>query len=207
MTTEENKLQILKKVEDGTLSIEEGADLLSMFDRVEETHSATAETGSMEVMDTPLEPLPTEVPAGWKALWSILIWLGVAAMGGSGYWLISSYQRSGLRWGFWFAFLFLAISTAIVYFGWKLVSGRWLGVRVHSTEEGTETRLKFWMPFPINLGLWAFDTFGEYIPAEVKEKRYDSILRDLDQSMEKNEVLVIDVDDNGSKNLKINMDF
>jgi hypothetical protein len=207
MTTEENKLQILKKVEDGTLSIEEGADLLSMFDRVDEVHSSSGVSSRAEVMDTPLEAPPTEVPAGWKALWSMLIWLGVAFMGGSGYWLVSSYQRSGMRWGFWFAFLFLALSTALVYFGWKLVSGRWLAVRVRSIENGTEKRFKFCAPFPIHLGLWAFTTFGEYIPAAVKEKGYESILRDLDQSLQENEIFVIDLDGDGSEKMNFNINF
>jgi hypothetical protein len=33
MTADENKLEILKKVENGTLSVEEGADLIGILDR------------------------------------------------------------------------------------------------------------------------------------------------------------------------------
>jgi hypothetical protein len=206
MTTDENKLQILRKVESGTLSIEEGADLLSILDRAE-SEPVPEETKTDEPMNLSIETIAAEVPAGWRALWSIFIWLGVIFMGASGYWLYSSYARSGMGWGFWFAFIFLFLSAAIVFFGWRLVAGRWLVARVNSKENGEVKRYKFWAPLPIHMGIWAFKTFGKYMPEDVLDKHYDQFLVELDNSLSEDEVFVVDLDGDDQHKTHINLKF
>jgi hypothetical protein len=197
MTTEENKLSILKKVEDGTLTIEEGADLLAILERGQGT-AAPQEPLTGEVIDPVKEdPIPDQVPAGWRAAWSFFIWLGVVFMGASGYWLWSSYARSGLGVGFWFALVFLILSSAIVFFGWRLVAGRWMAVRIVSRDEGKPSRHLFWAPLPLHLGIWVFKTFDKYMPEDVKEQQYDQMLVEMDKSLNKDEVFKIDIDSEG----------
>lgn len=203
MTTDENKLQILKKVENGTLSIEEGADLLAILERNET--ETKPERVAAEVIE-PANPLPDKVPAGWMVGWSFFIWLGVIFMGASGYWLISSYTRSSLGVGFWFALVFLVLSTAIVFFGWRLVAGRWMVLRVSSKKEDVAKRYFFWVPFPIHLGIWVFKNFAKYMPEEVKEKNYDQVLADLDSSLGKGEIFQIEIDGNGKTGFTIETD-
>ena len=50
MTSDENRLEILKKVEEGTLSVEEGSDLIGILERAEKAKQAP------EVMD-PIPPV------------------------------------------------------------------------------------------------------------------------------------------------------
>lgn len=201
MTSDENKLQILKKVENGTLSIEEGADLLAILEK--STREPVAQSiDAKEPVDA--SALPERVPAGWQALWSLFIWIGVVFMGASAYWLYSSYARSGMGWGFWVAFIFLFLSTSIVYFGWRLVAGRWMVVRISSKEGESAKRFLFWAPLPIHMGIWVFKTFGKYMPDEVVEKHYESILLEMDHSLGKDEFFTIDID--GDQHVRINME-
>lgn len=208
MTTDEKRLQVLKRVEDGVLSIEEGADLLSLIDRADENEKSNEVEHGKGTAEFLVEKMAGKVPAGWKALWSAFIWIGVILMGVSGFWLISSYNRSGMGWGFWFALLFLALSVMVVYFGWRLVSGRWMMARVRSVEDGEEKRIKFWAPVPIHMGIWAFKTFGKYMPDDVQEKDYCKILEDLDQSIGEGEVFAVEFDGDGHQNVqfKLQMD-
>jgi hypothetical protein len=208
MTIDENKLQILKKVEDGTLSVEEGADLLSILDYGTTMKPDTAVHAAVEIPDEKKIMTTSQVPAGWKALWSLFIWIGVAAMGGTGYWLYSSYARSGLGWGFWFALIFLSLSIAIVFFGWRLIAGRWLVASIRANEKDNSTRLyKFWAPLPIHMGIWVFQTFGQYMPEKVIEKHYDQVLADLDKSLKGDEIFQIDINGEGHKKSEFSVRF
>jgi hypothetical protein len=206
MTTDENKLQILKKVENGTLSIEEGADLLAILERSEKRESNAVPLAGEAIVNEQDNTTPKKVPAGWMVGWSFFIWLGVIFMGVSGYWLLSSYTRSGLGVGFWFALVFLVLSTAIVFFGWRLVAGRWMVLRVSSKKEDVTKRYFFWVPFPIHLGIWVFKNFAKYIPEEIKEKNYDQVLADLDSSLGKGEIFQIEIDGNGKTGFTIETD-
>jgi len=70
MTLEESKLEILKKVESGTLTVEEGADLLAILDGgsvAQPEPEAEVLQGSVldsTPVDEPAQSRSTAVPAG-----------------------------------------------------------------------------------------------------------------------------------------------
>lgn len=213
MTVDENKLEILKKVENGTLSVEEGADLLAILDGGS-AKSAPDTTPQPEVLQGRAGPETIEeemhttaVPAGWKSLWSIPMFLGIVFMGLSGLWLYTSYGRSGLGVGFWFALFFLAISTAILIFGWRLVAGRWLVLNVTERKLDHSDRVKIWVPFPLHFADWVMRHFGQYMPAKVQQKDFLHIFHEMDRSVPDGEPFQVDIDGNdfkGKKTVEIN---
>lgn len=207
MTRDENKLQILKKVENGTLSLEEGADLLSILDREEagQVPAASVHEEGDSVEST--EPLPEKVPAGWKALWGIILWLGVICMAASGFWLYSSYDRSQMGVGFWFALFFLFLSIAIIIFGWRLIAEHWMVVRIRSIEDGKPKKFLIWAPLPIHMALWVFKTFGNKMPADIQGRKIDEILSELNDSLAEGEVLQVDLDGDGEHSVHLHADF
>jgi hypothetical protein len=207
MTTDENKLQILKKVESGTLSVEEGSNLLAILERGESS-SAKAESAAAEVLEPVQdEPLPEKVPAGWRALWSIFIYLGILFMGLSGLWLYSSYTRSAMGVGFWFATFFLLLSALIVFFGWRLVAEHWMVVRIRSKEDGRSKRILFWVPLPIHFILRVLRTFSSHVPVDAQGRRLDEVLAELDGSLKEGEVFQVDLDGDGKTSFKVDADF
>ena len=207
MTRDENKLQILKKVENGTLSIDEGADLLSILDREESGGDIPVQPQTSDTEPEQMEALPEKVPARWKALWGIPLWLGVIFLSASGFWLYSSYNRSQMGVGFWFALFFIFLSTAIVVFGWRLLAEHWMVVRIRSKEEGNAKTFLAWVPLPIHMALWVFKIFGKIMPAEVQGKRIDEILTELNGSLSEGEILQVDLDGDGKHSVHLHADF
>lgn len=217
MTLDESKLEILKKVENGILSVEEGADLLAILDGGSTEKNAPASEPQAEVLQGSAvgatqmgdagESRTTAVPAGWKSLWSIPMFLGILFMGLSGWWLFASYGRSGLGVGFWFALFFLTLSTGIVVLGWRLIAGRWLALNLTSQKADRTERVRFWVPLPLHFVDWAMRNFGQYMPEKVKTQDYVRILHDMDQSVPDGEPFQVDIDENdfkGEKTIEIN---
>jgi hypothetical protein len=206
MTIDESKLEILRKVEQGALSIEEGAHLLEILEGGSTTQyedAAPARVVSPAASQKTISE-PLEVPAGWRSLWGIFLWLGIIFMALSGYWLLGSYNRSGMGVGFWFALFFLLVSCAILFFGMQLLSSRWMMVHIRSTEAGGEKRYTIWVPLPLQLARWVFHNFGCYMPDSVKSRRIENILEEMERSEEPYQ---IEIDGDKDSQANINIEF
>ena len=211
MTSDENKLEILRKVEQGVLSIEEGAHLLEILDGSRpEPQTAAAVPAIIEDGETVTPPAarePLEVPAGWRTVWSAFLWLGIIFMGLTGYWLFTSYTRSGMGWGFWLALIFLGLSCGIVYAGWQLLISRWMVVRIRESENEGEKAWSFWAPLPLQWASWVFRTFGQYMPDHVQQKHIETILQEMEQTLGKDEPFQVEIDGEHGSRAHINVEF
>lgn len=197
MTTDENKLEILRKVENGTLSIEEGADLIGMLDNArpepEPQQSAAV---------PPMKPIEKHEASGcWKAAWSMFLVGGAILAGFSAYWIYSGYTNHGFGWGFWLSWIPMLIGIGLMIFGWALMESPWMHVRIHSKEEGKKFIFVFSMPVPFNMARWVMENFGHYMPEEVKSQEIINMLDQAEASIKNGEPFEIQVDDDkdGSK--------
>jgi len=206
MTFDENKLEILRRVEQGTLSIEEGAHLLEILEAGNEPVEPAALEGVAASFTPATEPHEKmAVPAGWRAIWGIFLWLGIIFMGLTGFWLFSSYGRSGLGVGFWFALFFLLISCAIVYLGLQLLASQWMVVKISDQEGAGAKNINIWVPLPLQLASWFFRTFGKYLPESVKSRNIEEILSEMETSRADDEPYVVEID--GQKGTSANINF
>ncbi len=180
MTTDEQKLEILRKVENGSLSVEEGAELIGQLEQGEDTQPQP------EVLDSmpPIAPIQNPAASGcWKAAWSMILVGGAILTGFSAYWIYQGYQRSGFGWGFWLSWIPLVIGVGLMIFGWALMESPWMHVRVESKDEYKTGLYVFSMPVPFNIARWALNNFGQYIkPTGGMDT--DSILILIDQAEE-----------------------
>jgi hypothetical protein len=217
MTLDESKLDILRRVEEGKLTIEEGAHLLEILERGAEAQQASAviaapeayvPAGAVNAVFTPRKSTEKlEIPAGWRALWGIVLWLGVAFLSLSGYWLYSSYARSGMGVGFWFALFFLLLSMAIIFLGWQITASRWALIRFHGHDEEKEKEFDLWAPLPFNIARWFFRTFGASLSDSVKFQNMEEIFDEMEKSMEPGEPFVIDLEGEKGSQANINIEF
>jgi len=160
MTTDESKLEILRKVEDGTLTPEEGSELIGILD------AAGAEESEREFIRPPLEP---ETPGAdqetlrvsgcWKAAWSMILLGGAVLTAFSADWIYLGYQKAGLGWSFWLSWIPLAIGVLIL--GWILMTSPWLQVRIRTHEKGRLQNIILNIPLPLSLVSWVFSNFGQ----------------------------------------------
>lgn len=195
MTTDENKLEILKKVEEGTLSVEEGADLLGILER-----GNPANQVSPEIIESlpPANAEPVEAPrvsGCWKAAWSMILLAGAVLMALSAFWVYQGYEKAGLSWGFWLSWIPLILGVGIMIFGWILMESPWLHIRVNSEDIGKKHKIIISIPLPLRLVTWVFKTFPDQIPQDIKDKGIEEMLDELHKSLERGEPFSVDVDD------------
>jgi len=202
MTTDENKLEILRKVENGTLSIEEGAELIGILEGAKsepEPQSAKSEadennTGFMKSTEK------HEVSGCWKAAWSMFLVGGAILSGFSAYWIYQGYINKGLGWGFWLSWIPMLIGIGLMIFGWALMESPWMHVKVHANEEGKKYKFIFSMPVPFNIGRWVMNNFGQYMPDEVKSREILDVLDQAESSIKRGEPFQVQVDDDKDGN-------
>jgi hypothetical protein len=200
MTREESKLEILKKVENGDLSVEEGSALLSIFDKAER------QPVEPEIIDDHgeefAEPMETPKVSGcWKAAWSMILFGGAVLTAFSAFWVYQGYTTKGFGWGFWLSWIPLVLGVFIMVGGWILLESPWMHVRIHSKEEKKDVNIVLSMPIPFGLARWVFKTFGSYMPEDVRNKGIPELLDDIEVSLKNGEPFHVQVDDkdDGSK--------
>lgn len=198
MTTDENKLEILRKVENGTLSVEEGADLIGIIENAEKSKAGADMPKPVPTM----EPIEKHEASGcWKAAWSIFLLGGAVLTAFSAFWIYQGYRENGFGWGFWLSWIPLILGVLLMLFGWTLMESPWMHVRV-SPEKGAKPAVfVFSMPVPIKLARWIMTTFGDLMPVEVREKGILEILDQMETAINQGEPFEVQVDDNkeGSK--------
>ena len=195
MTSDESRFEILKRVQNGTLSAEEGSDLIGILDRGRE-----AATGQ-EVIDPvlPLDNTATQesprVSGWWKALWSLILIGGAVLTGFSALWAYRGYERAGLGWGFWLSWIPFIIGLLWMIFGWMLLDSPWMHLKIRASDEGKHQKINIAIPLPIRLLSWGIKTFGHHMPADLKEKGVDEMLVEVENALKRGEPFQIAVDD------------
>lgn len=195
MTSDQSRFEILKSVEDGTLTAEEGSDLIGILDRGREA------APEAEVLD-PIEPMndadgsgSPRVSGWWKALWSLILLGGATLTGFSALWAYRGYERAGLGWGFWLSWIPFILGLLLMVFGSILLDSPWMHIKVDTKKEGKAQKINIAIPVPLKLISWGIKTFGRHMPVDLKEKGLEDVLSEVETAMKRGEPFQIEVDD------------
>lgn len=208
MDRRDGRLEILRKVEQGSMSLEEGARLLAALQEEESQPAALAEPVASAAEDNAPEVVigpaneDFEKPKGmalWRALWTIPLWLGVGLTVLSAYWMYLGWQAAGPGWGFWLSFLPLVIGLGLTVLGWELTRAPWLHLRVQQKPGASPAVILISIPLPVRLITWVMRRFGRHIPDKVKGQDIEEILG----SVSANNPLQIHVDDEDGEKVDI----
>jgi len=195
MTSEESKFEILKKVQEGVLSPEEGADLLAILDGAATGQEAEPDS-PVEVVGTPFsDERPPEPSWLWKAAWSLFMWLGVILTILSAFWMYKGYEAAGMGWGFFLSWIPFTLGILLVYGGTRLLQAHWMHIKIDSTDEGKPRRINIEAPLPLNFAAWIFKNFGQYLPADIQDKKIGEMLDEIEKSIQRDEPFYVKVDD------------
>ena len=195
MTKDESKLEILQRVADGTLSVEEGSDLIGILEGAAAVEPMTVDYESPPPADPYQGEPPPRVSGCWKAAWSMILVGGAVLTAFSAYWVYQGYQKSGLGWSFWLSWIPFIIGFFIMLLGWILMESPWLHVRVNSKGEGKSTRINLTMPLPLKVASWAFRNFGHYMPPEIREKGVGEMIDEVERALKNGQPFQVEVDD------------
>ena len=180
----EERLQILKMIGAGEISVEEGLRRLGALGQEEEPETADAP----ESASAPAGPIVR--PALVRVVWQAVFWSGVALLVTGGLLVIAVYA-----WGVASGWLIcgwplLALGVPAVVLGWWLQGARWFSLRVR--EHGGR-RLAFALPLPLGLVAWMLRLARPFVP-QLKETGVDELLLAMQEELRDGRPFVVEVD-------------
>ena len=193
MSSEEQK-KILKMVEDGKITAEEGVTLINALEE------SSVENG-MEVFETVADsgftydaPEFEEVKARARRYTSISLGMGIMVTVLASYWMFALTQSA--NYGFWFfcAWFPLLFGVLLIALSASGVNSRWVYVDVHQAQEEWPRRITIGLPIPFGLVSWGIRNFGHHA-RDINKVQMDAILEALDASKTLNEPLIVNVDE------------
>ncbi len=215
----ERRLEILKKIEQGELTVEEGFRLINELEAQAEQHpTETASQAAAYVTAPPIQPAqaaegraPVEVVIDHKSdplpdfnRWKILAWVGFGVFTlltvFSTVWMIQGWQAHPWGWGFWLSWIPFLIGVAGMA---AMFNSHWLYLRVRQKPGEKPERITISMPLPLGLITWFFNTFGQWLPKEAHGLDIAEVLREVDQGISRDQPLVVQVDDEDGEQVEI----
>jgi len=191
MSSEERK-QILKMIESGKISPEEGVSLLEALEDVTVEEGEPLDAGSTSRIES--HARLGEIAAKVRSYSYIPMWIGVGFTVLGGLIMYWAMQASGFNFWFYCAWLPFLLGILII----SLVAGgnnsRWLFVHVNKSPDSDNGNISLGFPLPFGLGTWGLRTFGHFIPG-LDEISIGALLKVLDESSSGEPQLVVDVHD------------
>jgi hypothetical protein len=210
--TDQERTQVLKMIEDGKITPEEGLRLLQTLEQnpaedIRAFEKAQADSGpSASAMDTfektieGLDPSIRQVAEKVRRLWIIPfgVGVGITYLGGMiMYWNIHPTGVSA--WTYCLGLPVLLLGVALMALGTASRTARWLFVHIRG-KPGEHPRIMLGFPLPLGLAAWILRTLGHYIP-NIEKTAVDEMIVALEQSTSSASPLIVNVDEgeNGEK--------
>lgn len=202
MTSENERLEILEMIREGTISPDEGLKLIEAIgesDEISEMEYATAKAELEEIIepvgtDDNVQEVDQEDLSKIKSWWIIPFWIGVTitVLGGAlMYW---AWTAHGIGLGFVAAWIPFLIGISLLVLGWNSRTGPWIHIRVKQKPGEKPERIAISFPIPNRFFAWSLRTFGSFIP-KLNLSGADEILLALGNYSQGDAPLTIDVDD------------
>lgn len=189
-------LDVLKKVQNGELNVDEAANRLSMIDEMPEQRAAP------DILE-PAQPVEeTEPDLGWwKNAWMVPFWVGTGIFILGAAIMAWSYSASSASPNFWFycSWVPMLLGLLVLFLGWWSRQARWVHVRVKDAD-GSKVNIS--IPLPLRLAGWFLRVFGPLIPA-VKEQKLDFLPEIFDAVSQTRDPIWVDVDDEDGDQVKV----
>ncbi|HEX7542433.1 MAG TPA: hypothetical protein VF352_09910 [Anaerolineales bacterium] len=211
--TDQERTQVLKMIENGKISPEDGLKLMQTLDQSpaeEELPAGATETGAgskpeaaakengaevqAEKSSFEIDPRIGQVKSAVRRLWQIPLWIGVLITILSAWGMYSLVQAARLN--FWFyclsAPLLLGVLVIVAAVGSR--KARWLFVDVHQKHGEKPAHIFLGFPLPLKLASWVLRTFGRFIP-DLGSTKLNDVMQVVDAGFNGEEPLVINVDE------------
>ena len=214
---QDKRIEILRKVENGEMSAEDGLLRLRELEAVLDTN---AQDHQLMPVEPPTTPRRENQSVGddhrestqvrqyadelnhWKRWWMIPFWVGVGiTVVGAGlvYW---GYRATHFGWGFWLAWLPFIFGMIVMMLGWQSQKSRWLHIRIRQKPGEKPGLIVISIPLPLRLAAWFIHSFGPFIP-NLRDKGLDEILIALEQTVSPEAPFYVNVDDEDGEHVEV----
>jgi hypothetical protein len=210
--TDQERSQILKMIEDGKISPEEGLHLMQVLDQ----------SPSEELPPPPPEPAasapaPEEVPApkvqvessGFdsdprirniksivRRFWQIPLWAGILVTVVSAAGMYAILRGPGMNIWFFFLLLPLLLGVLVIVLAVGSHKARWIFIDVQQRPGQRPEHIFLGFPIPLGLIAWFMRTFGKRIPGlRESEMNMYAVSQFLKTGFSSQEPFIVDVDE------------
>jgi hypothetical protein len=211
--TDQEREQVLKMIESGKISAEDGLKLMrtlaqspaddeapalipetntrSKPEAGEEKTASGAQTAKSSFEN---DPRIARVKSTVRRLWQIPLWIGIVITVLSAWGMYALVRAANLN--FWFYFLSIPLLLGVLLMVAAVGSrkARWLFVDVHQKPGEKPARIFLGFPLPLKLTAWFLRTFGHYIP-DLGKTNVDEIIQVIDTGFTGENPLVVNVDE------------
>jgi len=193
MSSEEKK-KILKMVEEGKITAEEGVTLIKALEQLpadDEIEVIETEAGSGSTYDAQEFD---EVKARARKYISIPLGIGTVMTVLAAYWMFALTQNDNF--GFWFicAWFPLLLCILLVALSSGGMNSRWVYVDVKQEPGEWPQHITLGVPIPFGLVSWGIRKFGHYAKG-TNQAQMDAVIVALDATKSVNEPLIVNVDE------------
>lgn len=195
--TDQERNQVLKMIEEGKISPDEGLKLLQVLEenRIED-EPQVIEPAAATRSESKSDPEVTERINRLRGhLWQVPLWIGIGITVFGGWLVYWVMQKAGM--GFWFFCSWLPFLVGVLLIGiaWGSRTARWLHVRVQRRpgKEGPKN-ISLSFPLPLRLTSWAVRTFGHNF-RDLERTAVDEVVQALEQSVNSDAPLYVEVDE------------
>ncbi|MBM3151203.1 MAG: hypothetical protein FJZ96_03190 [Chloroflexi bacterium] len=202
--TDQERNQVLKMVEEGKISANEGLRLIrALEENAAEEQIEAVEAAAGPWSESQSDPeITRRIERLRSHLWQIPLWIGIATviLGG---WLVYAVMRNtGM--GFWFycSWLPFLLGVLLLATAWGSRTARWLHVRVKrkADREGPKN-IALSFPLPLRLTSWAVRTFAHNLK-DLEKTAVDEVAQALEQSVNSDAPLYVEVDEAGDEDVE-----
>jgi hypothetical protein len=200
--TDKEREQILKMIEEGKISPEEGLKLMQVLDQEspeDETPAseAAASAGSephAETSGMEADPRIARIKSIARRFWQVPLWIGVGVIVLSAAGMYGLIQAGHMN--FWFfcliAPLLLGVLVIVAAVGSR--KARWIFVDVQQKPGEKPQRIFLGFPLPLKLTAWFLRTFGHKID-DLKHTNVDEVIQVIETGFSSDEPLIVNVDE------------
>ena len=204
---DQTRLDILKKVENGEINLDDASRLLSAF--YENGFSIENDLKDQRFDDIGDHGSRTSQEFH-KPDWSIISWIIPLIVGAtltvfSSKWLYQNYNDVGLGLRFWLSFIPFLIGIILIYFGWVLRTAQWLHIEIKQPKGEKPERIVIGFPLPINLAAGFLNFIKRFLPINARQFDFLEMIEAFDGKVSKENPLVVNIDDEDGTKVNIFM--
>lgn len=196
------RLEVLRMIEEGKISVEEGQQLLAAMGGGTEPDDLSQEDAVSPPESGPAppeaEPPPAGPPAGWQQIWIYPLVGGIALLAVMGY-FTDQVVDSGEKLG-WLACTvpLMILGGLVVLLAWWSRGARWLHLRVR--DEGKQIKIS--LPLPLRLAAWLVRLSRPWVP-QFRDTAVDELILSLEEMDSEEGILVVQVDEGEEEQVQV----
>ena len=211
--TDKERNQVLKMIENGKITPEEGLHLMEALDRSpaeEEGIAEPMETGAESRTESETEtdfskaraeessfetdPRISRVKSAARRLWQIPLWIGVVITVVSATGMYAIMHGAGMNFWFFLLTLPLLLGVAIAASAVGSRKARWIFVNIQQKPGEKPAHIFLGFPLPLKLAAWFLRHFGNRIP-DLKKTNVDEVIEVMETGFKGDSPLIVHVDE------------